>query len=97
MAEADPKIDGKMVNVHDAKTHFSRLLDRAHAGEEIILAKAGKPYAKLVPYDPPQPKPKRTPGGLKVSGPIPDSVWFDPMPEEELALWEGKRLEKYGL
>ncbi|MGQ3179909.1 MAG: type II toxin-antitoxin system Phd/YefM family antitoxin, partial [Blastomonas fulva] len=32
-----------IVNVHDAKTHFSKLLDRAHAGEEIILAKAGKP------------------------------------------------------
>ena len=46
MAEADPH---KMFNVHDAKTHLSRLLDRAHAGEEIILAKAGEPYAKLVP------------------------------------------------
>ena len=37
------------VNVHEAKTHFSRLLDRAHAGEEIIVAKAGKPFAKLGP------------------------------------------------
>ena len=34
----------RTINVHDAKTHFSRLLDDAHAGEEIILAKAGKPY-----------------------------------------------------
>jgi prevent-host-death family protein len=92
MAEADPF---KMVNVHDAKTHFSKLLDRAHAGEEIILAKAGKPYAKLVPYD--LPVPRRSPGGWPVVGDIPDSVWFDPMPEEELALWEGERLEKYGL
>ena len=33
----------RTINVHDAKTHFSRLLDDAHAGEEIILAKAGKP------------------------------------------------------
>jgi prevent-host-death family protein len=95
MADADPR---KMVNVHDAKTHFSRLLDRAHAGEEIILAKAGKPYAKLVPIVGTAPsRPKRTPGGLKVSGPIPDSVWFDPLPDSELELWEGKRLEKYGL
>ena len=37
------------VNVHDAKTHLSRLLTRVHAGEEIVIAKAGKPYAKLVP------------------------------------------------
>jgi prevent-host-death family protein len=94
MADADPR---KMVNVHDAKTHLSRLLDRAHAGEEIILAKAGKPYAKLVPIEKPPAKPRRMPGGLKVSGPIPDAVWFDPLPESELELWEGKRLEKYGL
>lgn len=78
-----------IVNVHEAKTNFSRLLDRAHRGEEIILAKAGVPYAKLVPYDPPAP-PRREPGGLRVTGDIPDSVWFDPMPDEELDLWEGK-------
>ncbi|MGE5345817.1 MAG: type II toxin-antitoxin system Phd/YefM family antitoxin [Acidithiobacillales bacterium] len=39
----------RTVNVHEAKTHFSRLLDRAAAGEEIVLAKAGKPVARLVP------------------------------------------------
>jgi prevent-host-death family protein len=39
----------RVVNVHEAKTHFSRLLDRAAAGEEIVLAKAGKPVARLVP------------------------------------------------
>ena len=39
----------KKVNVHEAKTHLSRLLERAHAGEEIIIAKAGEPYARLVP------------------------------------------------
>jgi prevent-host-death family protein len=37
------------VNVHEAKTHFSRLLNRAAAGEEIIIAKGGKPFALLVP------------------------------------------------
>jgi prevent-host-death family protein len=36
-------------NVHEAKTHFSELLERAHNGEEVIIAKAGKPYARLVP------------------------------------------------
>lgn len=39
----------KPVNIHEAKTHLSRLVDRAAAGEEIIIAKAGKPMAKLVP------------------------------------------------
>lgn len=38
-----------VVNVGEAKAHFSRLLERAHGGEEIILAKAGKPYARLMP------------------------------------------------
>jgi len=40
---------GINVNVHEAKTHVSRLLEQAHAGQEIILAKAGKPQARLVP------------------------------------------------
>jgi prevent-host-death family protein len=39
------------VNIHDAKTHLSRLVDRAAAGETIIIAKRGKPVAKLVPLD----------------------------------------------
>lgn len=94
MADVDPKIEPSkqaMVNVHEAKTHFSRLLDRAHAGEEIILAKAGKPYAKLVPFAPSQSKPRRKPGRFEGQfGSIPDAVWFDPLPEEELAAWEGK-------
>ena len=77
------------INVHEAKTHFSKLLDRAHAGEEIILAKAGKPYARLVPIEA-APKPQRKPGGWPDLRTIPDSVWFDPMPDDELDAWEGK-------
>lgn len=46
MAEADPR---KTFNVHDAKSNLSKLIDRAHAGEEIVIAKAGKPYARLMP------------------------------------------------
>ena len=38
------------VNIHEAKTHLSRLVDRAAAGEEIVIARAGKPVAKLVAY-----------------------------------------------
>lgn len=74
-----------MVNVHEAKTHFSKLLERAHAGEEIVLAKAGKPYARLVPLKTVD-KPRRQPGRVK-GWIIPDS-FFDPLPEEELKLWE---------
>jgi prevent-host-death family protein len=38
-----------LVNIHDAKTHFSRLVERAEAGEEILIARAGRPVARLVP------------------------------------------------
>lgn len=41
----------KVVNIHDAKTHFSRLVDRAHAGEKIVIAKAGVPVAVLGPLE----------------------------------------------
>lgn len=92
MAEADPK---SMFNVHEAKTHLSRLIERAQAGEEIVLAKAGEPVAKLVPFASTR-KQSRQPGGWPTLGDIPDSVWFDPLPPEELELWEGKRLEKHG-
>ena len=44
------------VNLYDAKTNISKLVDRAAAGEEIIIAKAGKPKARLVPYQPPRKK-----------------------------------------
>lgn len=79
------------VNVHDAKTHLSRLLERAHAGEEIVIAKAGKPYAKLVQLDAGQDHPfVRKPGGWPGLGAIPDEVWFDPLSDDELALWDSK-------
>jgi prevent-host-death family protein len=79
-----------VINVHEAKTHLSKLLDRVRAGEEIILAKAGTPYARLVPLED-APKPRRKPGRFKgLLDNIPDSVWFDPLPDEELDAWEGK-------
>jgi prevent-host-death family protein len=43
------KSSKKIVNVHEAKTHFSRLLERVEAGEELTIAKAGRPVARLVP------------------------------------------------
>lgn len=72
----------EQVNVHDAKTRFSSLLDRAHAGEEIILAKAGKPVARLMPLESQQ---DRVPG--RYADEVPDS-FFDELPEEELNPWQ---------
>ena len=72
----------QIINVHEAKTHFSKLLLRAHAGEEIIIAKAGQPYARLVPLSP---LTKRSPGIVK--GAVTDA-FFEPLPEEELLAWE---------
>ena len=49
-----------VINLYDAKTNLSKLVDRAAAGEEIVIAKAGKPRAKLVPYQPPPRKKRRS-------------------------------------
>lgn len=70
----------EVINVHEAKTHLSRLLDRVRDGEELILGKAGKPYARLVPL----PRKKRVPG--IVSGEVTDE-FFEPLSEEELDAW----------
>lgn len=75
-----------MMNVHEAKTQLSRLLERVRAGEEIVIAKAGNPCARLVPLDPP---PERVLGRYRDrDGKVPDS-FFDPLDEAELAAWEG--------
>lgn len=72
----------RVVNVHDAKSHFSKLLDQAHAGQEIILAKAGRPYARLMPLA--SEPPARRPGRL--SGRVGDE-FFEPLPPDELDAW----------
>lgn len=51
MATAEEIAHLDMVNVHEAKTHLSRLLERVERGQEIVIARAGKPIAKLVPID----------------------------------------------
>ena len=74
-----------MVNVHEAKTHLSRLLDRVSQGEEIIIAKAGKPTARLVPVE--ERPERRVPGSA--SGRIVVDEGFDaPLPEEILETFE---------
>ena len=74
------------VNVHEAKTNLSRLLARVEAGEEIIIARNGKPVARLERV---QPRVKRQFGAWKGRISIDDS-FFDPLSEDELALWEGR-------
>ena len=74
------------VNVHEAKTHLSRLLVRVEGGEEIVIARSGKPVARLVGYR--SSRPARHFGALRGRLTVDDS-FFDPLPESELAAWEG--------
>jgi prevent-host-death family protein len=75
------------VNIHEAKTQFSRLVDAAASGEEIIIAKAGKPAARLVPME--RVKVVRRFGGLK--GKVRISEDFDaPLPDDVIAAFEGR-------
>ncbi len=76
------------VNIHEAKTHLSRLIDQVAGGETVIIAKAGKPMVKLVPIDPPA-KPKRL-RFLAGYGKIPDD--FDTIGHDEiLKMFEGEK------
>ena len=74
------------VNIYEAKTQLSKLVDRAAAGEEIVIARAGRPVARLVPLGPER-KP-RQPGAWK------GKVWmaddFDELPEEIMAAFRGE-------
>ncbi len=76
------------VTIHEAKTQLSKLIARAEAGEEIVIARGKQPVAKLEALKPA--KRRLTFGALagKYSD-IPDAFFFDPLPEEELRLWEG--------
>jgi len=73
----------RLINVHEAKTHFSKLLDAALAGEEIIIAKAGTPCVRLVPIM----TTPRKPGALKGKGSVSES-FFEPLSEDEISQWE---------
>mgnify|MGYP000196706057 CR=1 FL=1 len=72
-------------NIHEAKTHLSKLVEEAAVGEEIIIAKSGKPKAKLVPF---ADEPKREPGRYKADIQLSDA-FHDPLPENELKAWMG--------
>jgi prevent-host-death family protein len=75
----------KTVNIHEAKTQLSRLLSRVERGEEIVIARAGRPVARLLPFE--------TRGATRLLGGDEDVVWiaadFDaPLPEDVLAEFE---------
>ena len=79
-----------VVTIHQAKTNLSKLIERAKAGEEIVIAKGSEPVARLEPI-------KRIRGKRGLAGimkgkwpDLPDSFFFDPLPEEELEAWEGE-------
>jgi prevent-host-death family protein len=78
------------VNIHEAKTHLSRLVERAANGEPFIIAKAGKPLVKVVALDSSEKKPTKRLGFLQGQLSVPDD--FDRMGEKEIArLFEGKK------
>ena len=76
-----------VVTIHKAKTQLSRLIARAEAGEEIIIARGKEPVVRLAPVA--GARRRRVFGALKGKLSLPDSFFFDPLPEDELKLWEG--------
>jgi prevent-host-death family protein len=77
----------KTVNLYEAKTQLSSLVERAARGEEVVIAKAGQPKARLVPLA--RPQPPRTPGAWK--GRVVIAADFDaPLPDEVIAAFEGR-------
>ena len=72
----------RSINIHEAKTHFSRLVDEVAAGEEIIIAKAGRPTVRLVPLEAALDRPKSLIGFLAGRLEVPDD--FDRLGDEQL-------------
>lgn len=78
----------EVVNIHAAKTQLSRLVERAHGGEAIILAKAGKPYARLVPLASPRQREFSFLAGHVQLRDEENRELLRPLTGEELADWE---------
>jgi prevent-host-death family protein len=76
------------VSVYNARAEFSRLIERALAGEDIVITRRGKPAVRLVPVE--ERRPPRKPGALKGKLKLPDS-FFDPLPDDIIdAFYESK-------
>jgi prevent-host-death family protein len=76
------------LNVHEAKTHLSKYLARIEAGESIVLCKRNVPIAEIRPYAPTPTEPRPI-GAMKGEFSVPPS-FFEPLPEEILAAFEGR-------
>jgi prevent-host-death family protein len=76
----------RVINIYEAKTHLSRLVDQVAAGEEIVIARAGKPLAKLVPYQ--AEEQPREPGYWR--GKVRIAADFDVLPETLAAVFRGE-------
>jgi len=79
----------KTVNIHEAKTHLSRLVDEAAKGESFVIAKAGKPMVKVTAIGAPEPSAMKRTGFLKSFIEVPDD--FDEMGSEQIAAVFGDR------
>ena len=77
------------VTIHEAKTHLSRLLEEVEKGGEVVISRRNKPIARLVPMEPSQPQPRRIPGRFAGQFEL-GAEFFEPLPEDELRLWEGR-------
>ena len=75
------------VNIHAAKTNLSRLLEAVANGEEVVIARAGTPIARLVPFQ--APAPRRQLGTLAGTFVVPDD-FDDPLPDDILDAFEGR-------
>ena len=75
----------QITNIHEAKTHFSKLINRVIAGEEVIIGKAGKPVAKVIPYNQSD-EPRR---GGQWHGKVKIADDFDELPEELAEAFQG--------
>ena len=76
------------VTIHQAKTQLSKLIAKVEAGEEVVILRGKRPIARLLPII--QTQGKRLPGRLKGKLGLPNSFFFDPLPEAELRAWEGE-------
>ncbi|WP_269515571.1 type II toxin-antitoxin system Phd/YefM family antitoxin [Brevundimonas subvibrioides] len=77
-----------IVTVHQAKTHLSKLIAAAERGEDVVIARGTKAAVRLIRYDAPV-LVERSFGALKGQGAF-DESFFDPLPDEELRLWNGE-------
>jgi len=73
------------MNVQEARAQLSRLVDAAMMGDEVIIAKVGKPCVRLVPVE----LPPRQPGSAKGKAAL-TPAFFEPLPEDELKAWDGR-------